>query len=114
MPNLKRMLRLLKSFFPRKLPIGMTSFNKWIDDIIFVSGLPDNKSTRQLAANFILHAPPTVTYMSIRKISGLLARAASYQVAAEIVKKEQPTAAPVLPVVSLVKNETEQPKNTSS
>jgi len=81
---MKNLLKILRSFFPRKLPIGMSSFNSWVDDIVLVSGLPNNESVRKLAANFILSIHSDVAYMSIRRVSNLLVKAAANQVAIEV------------------------------
>lgn len=73
------------SLFPRKLPIGRTTFNAWVTDIIALSGLPDNDSVRNLAARFILALPPALGYLSIRKVSNQLIKAAANQTASEII-----------------------------
>ena len=80
------LLFFLRSFLPRKLPCGMTEFNCWLKDIIRLSGLPDNASTRRVAAGFITMLPPGLGYLSIRKISNALIKAAANQVAAEVIK----------------------------
>lgn len=80
------LLRTLLSFIPRRLPTGMTSFNKWVSDVVFISDLPDNASTRHLAATFIMHTPPKVVFLSIRHIASQLSKAAAYQVAQEVIK----------------------------
>lgn len=93
MKALKQLLKLfkvLKSFFPRRLPTGIGEFNEWVSDIILVSNLPDNDSTKHLAATFILHTPPTVAYLSIRSISTQLLKAAAYQVAMQVSKDTDP------------------------
>src|ERR1700691_5872420 len=81
-----RLLKILLSFLPRKLPTGMTSFNSWVKDIIVISGLPDNDSTRKVSAMFVLQVPPSIGYMSIRKVSNILVKAAANQVAVEVLK----------------------------
>lgn len=80
------MIRILNSFFPRKLPIGMTAFNVWVADVVALSGLPNNESTRRVAAMFILQLPPALAYLSIRKVSNQLIKAAANQVAAEVLR----------------------------
>lgn len=91
MPNrLLRLFKILKSFLPRRLPTGLGEFNEWVSDVILVSNLPDNSSTRHLAATFILHTPPNVAYLSIRNISNQLLKAAAYQVAMQVTKDTDP------------------------
>ena len=79
----------LTSFIPRRLPIGLTSFNRWVEDVVILSGLPNNASTRRVAAMFILSLPPTWGYASLRRISNQLIKAAANQVASEVLKEGQ-------------------------
>ena len=83
---MKMLLLVVKSFFPRKLPTGMGEFNAWVQDIVLLSGLPDNMSTRRVAAMFLLQLPPALAYLSIRKISNQLIKAAANQVAVEVTR----------------------------
>lgn len=68
----------------------MGEFNAWISDIVLLSGLPDNASTRHLAATFILHTNPSTNYLSVWHISRQLCKAAAYQVAREVAKDTDP------------------------
>jgi len=43
------------SFFPTRLPIGMTAFEKWATTVIRLSGCPDNRSTRFSLSVMIMH-----------------------------------------------------------
>jgi hypothetical protein len=76
-------LKRLRAKFPRQLPTGMTSFNAWVADIIAVSGLPDNSSTRQLAGQFILSMAPSIGSIPLQEIANRMVKAAANQVAAE-------------------------------
>lgn len=87
--QLQQLLKVLSSFLPRRLPIGMKEFESWVYDIIRLSKLPDNASTRRVAALFILQVPPQVGYMSIRRVSNMLIKAASNQVASDVIKQSQ-------------------------
>lgn len=89
MSRLSNILFVLRSFLPRKLPTGMTQFNLWLADIIRLTGLPDNASTRRTAAGFIFMLPPGLGYLSIRKISNALIKAAANQVAQQVSKDTQ-------------------------
>ncbi len=81
---MKKLLLRLTSFFPRKLPTGMTSFNAWVSDIIVLSGLPDNDTVRNAAAGFIFQLPPTMARFPVRKIANMLIKAAANQVAQQV------------------------------
>jgi hypothetical protein len=87
MPQMKNpLLNYIRSIIPRRLPTGMTAFNTWVAGIIAASGLPDNDSTRRLAAQFIFHVPNQVNYLSYRHIGNQLVKAAAYQVASQVEK----------------------------
>jgi hypothetical protein len=87
MKKLRILIEVIKSFFPRRLPTGMPSFDAWVADIITVSGLPDNNSTRRTAAEFIFKVRPEIGYMPLRVVSNMLIKAAANQVAQEILAK---------------------------
>lgn len=55
---MKKFIRFLFSFLPTALPVGMTEFNSWLDDIISLSKVPDNDSTRFAAAVMIFNLKP--------------------------------------------------------
>lgn len=86
---MKSLWNSFRSFFPRRLPTGMKSFDAWVKDAIEISGLPDNPKIRSIAANFIFAIPPGVAYMSIRRISNILVKVAANQVASEVLKLQK-------------------------
>lgn len=88
MQKLRKLFRLLSSYVPRRLPVGRSDFDAWVRDIVSTSGLPDNDSTRRVAAMFILRLPPALAYLSIRKVANQLIKAAANQVASEILKPD--------------------------
>lgn len=83
---MKLLLKHLRSFIPRRLPTGMKSFNSWVDDMIAVSGLPNNETIRKAAATFLFRLPPTTGYIALRKMSNQLVKIANNQVAMEVLK----------------------------
>lgn len=87
-----RLLLKLKSYIPRKLPQGMAEFDQWVADIVALSGLPDNGSTRRVAAMFILHTPTHVSRLKLNFVVSMLQKAAANQVAAQVVKDYEETA----------------------
>jgi hypothetical protein len=101
---LKRLLKRLTSFLPRPLPTGMTAFNQWVEDIIWLSSLPNNASTRKAAASFILQLRPTTGWISLHTTVRLLVKAAANQVALEVLRSSEPKAETTAsPLVSEVK-----------
>lgn len=57
--KIKKQLNKVKSYFPTRLPIGMTEFNDWTSSIVNTFDLPDNDSTRFGLAVMITHLQPT-------------------------------------------------------
>lgn len=45
----------LKSWFPARLPVGVTAFSKFASDICFLYGLPDERGYHRAIAEMILH-----------------------------------------------------------
>jgi len=80
---MKKLLKQIKSFLPRKLPTGAKEFDRWITDALELANLTDTVKNRQVAANFIFQIPPHVTYVPLRYVSDRLVKAAVNQVAAE-------------------------------
>lgn len=48
MSKLVKVLKILRGFFPSKLPVGVTELEAWVDDIIDTYSLPtqDKRSTK--------------------------------------------------------------------
>lgn len=84
---IKRLLKLVKAFLPRRLPTGLAAFNAWADSILAYSGLELNPKNRLICAGFILQLPPTWGFVSVHKASSLLIKAAANQVSASVLKE---------------------------
>ncbi len=54
--------RLLVSLFPTALPVGMTAFNAWADDIIDLYSFPNNDSIKFSLASMVMHLGPTTAF----------------------------------------------------
>jgi hypothetical protein len=87
MEKLKYFFKWVGSFFPEKLPQGMTKFNELVDDIARLSGLPYNDKLKKVTAMFILQLPPVVSSVSKRYIIKQLQKAAANQVAVAAMKE---------------------------
>lgn len=81
--NLSNLLIWLNSFVPEKLPQGMTEFNRWVDEISYLSGLPLNDKLRKVISQLIISLPPQVAYVKKRYIVTTIQKAAANQVAFE-------------------------------
>lgn len=82
----QRLLLKLKSYLPRPLPVGVAQFDAWVSDIITLSGLSDNLSTRKASASLIIQLPSTTGWISLRTVTALLLKAASNQVALSVLR----------------------------
>ena len=59
MARLKFILRYILSFLPETLPVGLTEFERWADEVHMLSGLPiDQNSAHASLANMVLHIGP--------------------------------------------------------
>jgi hypothetical protein len=76
----------LNSFIPEKLPQGMTEFNRWVDEISHLSGLPLNDKLRKVISQLIISLPPQVAYVKKRYIVTTIQKAAANQVAFEMLR----------------------------
>ena len=83
---LRRLRNWLESFLPRRLPTGMTAFNGLVSDIVKLSGVPENASTRKFVAGVILRTDPNHWFIYIRPLAAQLVKAASNQVADSVLK----------------------------
>jgi len=53
-------LKKLASYFPTKLPVGNTSYNKWLDDVVFLSGpIADTDSLQWVISNEVMRLSST-------------------------------------------------------
>lgn len=89
--KLNNLFFYLRSFLPRRLPIGLKEFNSWLTDVLRLAKLPDNGTNRRIAANLIFQIRPNVDSVSIRSISKRLSKAASNQVAQSILDELKAT-----------------------
>lgn len=86
MQKLKFIFQTLLSFIPRRLPQGMKEFKKLVDDIAYLSELPNNDKLKKVIATLVLQLPPTMSYVSKRFIVSQIQKAAANQVAVENLK----------------------------
>lgn len=59
---MKKLLHKLVHFFPSRLPIGLTEFNTWADDIIDTYGAPKNDTSKWALATAIMHLDASNAY----------------------------------------------------
>lgn len=79
--DIKRLWLIFTSFFPSTLPQGMVELDKWLDDVITLSGLPNNDSMRFTASSMILHVNADNDNKPKRYFAKAMRKAAANQVA---------------------------------
>lgn len=72
----------LFSYFPTRLPIGLTEYKKWAEDVIRLSGVPYNDSTVFALSAFVLHAEErNVRFKSKQFYARIMRKGATNEVA---------------------------------
>ncbi len=93
---MKLLLKRLLAFLPTKLPVGVTEFDQFANDIIELSGkYADELSMRFAIASMVIHAPHDKGALSKRYFVTRLRKSAANQVASQVfqdVKAQQEAA----------------------
>ena len=96
MKILRYLLKLLLSYLPSPLPVGMTAFNSFANDIIELSGkFADEDSLRFAIASMIMHAGESKGYLPKQYFVRRLRKVAANQVAGQVftdIKEKQKAA----------------------
>lgn len=83
--KLKRLVGKALAFFPYKLPVGITEFNRFSDRIFFTYQLPNLPSYKQAIAASIMHLPTHTTRKSPRWFAIGIRKAMANQIAYEVI-----------------------------
>jgi hypothetical protein len=76
----------LMSFIPTRLPVGLTEFHTWADEVIALAGnFADRDSMVHALANMIQHSSHSKAFVSKRYFANCLVKAASNQIAAQAI-----------------------------
>ena len=81
------MIKQLLSFIPRPLPKGRQEFEKWADEIIALSGLPNNASMKFTLAVNVLHLDSTTDKKPYRFFVKQLNKGAANQVVSVMIQE---------------------------
>lgn len=91
---MKKLIKKFMASFPSPLPFGMAEFEVWAKDIILISNLPDNDSTRFALASAIMHYPSsnkdnTKAFSKVPKafFGNILRKGGANQVAAGVMQQ---------------------------
>lgn len=92
MKQLKRAFWFVRGFLPSRLPLTRDELITFCDRIIFVYGLPDFPSYKQLIATLIMHVEQKTVYKSYRYFAVACKRAMANEIAYQVIqdlKKEE-------------------------
>jgi hypothetical protein len=79
----KLLIKKMLSVFPSDLPVGMTAFNKWMDEVLELTGpIADKTSMTWLVSNEIMHVKSGMDRVPKRYFVKVLRKFAANQLAA--------------------------------
>jgi hypothetical protein len=82
---MKLAIKRLLSYLPSPLPVGLSEFHAWADDIVELSGkFADEDSLKFAISNNLIHLPHTVAYKPKQYFVRTLRKAAANQVASQV------------------------------
>lgn len=85
MKQLTKILRLILSYVPTPLPVGITQFNAFADSVIELSGeYADRDSLRFAIASMIIHADHKIAALSKQYFVKRLRKSAANQIASQV------------------------------
>lgn len=80
-----KLLKKLLSYLPSKLPVGMTAFHEYSDEVIELSGkFADEDSMRWAIANMVMHLPSTKDKVPKNYFVRCLRKTAANQIAGQV------------------------------
>ncbi len=83
--QLKLIFKHLLSYIPEKLPVGITAFNQFADDIIELAGnYADKQSMLYAISSMLIHAPHDKGSLSKHYFVVRLRKSAANQVASQV------------------------------
>lgn len=78
-------IKTVLSYFPSKLPTGVTAFHAYADEVIELTGpIADVDSLKWAIANQIIHLPPQTSYKPKQYFVRSLMKAAANQIASSV------------------------------
>lgn len=82
---MKRLITILLSHIPTKLPVGLTEFQTWSQSILDLSGNYADKDSMTFAiASMVIHLPAGKAYCSKNHFVAGLRKSAANQVASQV------------------------------
>jgi hypothetical protein len=113
-----KLLLLMRSFFNRKLPVGVTEFHEWADRIILLSGkFADEDSMKFALSSALIHMDSKIAAKPDQYFMALMRKAAANQVASQVfqdIKVKQAKAAADAAEAAKLAEATAQPSGQAS
>jgi hypothetical protein len=85
--KLKQILKVILSYLPERLPVGRTAFDAWAGEIIELSDIEDNDSTRFAVAAMVTHQDAKEDRIPKRRFIRQLNKTAANQVALDVIRE---------------------------
>ncbi len=85
MPKPTLILKHIRSFFPSKLPTGMTEINQWLNDIVELAGpIANERDMHFVLCSILIHADIKYGSLPKRYFVTRLIKSAANQVASKV------------------------------
>ena len=85
MSKLTFLFKYICSYFPSKLPTGMTEFNKWLDDVVELTGpIATERDMHFVLCSILIHADVKHGALPKRYFVTRLIKSAANQVASQV------------------------------
>lgn len=82
---MNKFLLTIRSYFPTKLPVGLTAFHKWADDIATLTGpIADETSMKFAISSIVIHADAKHGSLPLQYFVRRLRKSAANQVASQV------------------------------
>lgn len=93
MRQLKYYLKYIRSYFPETVPVGMTAFNRFLDDIVELAGpIADIDSMKYVISTTLIHLPQEQSVVTKQLFVRRLRKAAANQIASAVFQEIQKNA----------------------
>jgi len=89
---IKTLTKVWKHHVPQSLPIGMTEFDHWSDEIIENYGFPQNDSTKFTLSTMVMHLDHEAAKVPYKTFAKRIKKSMANQIAGEVMhqcKKRQ-------------------------
>lgn len=91
--RLQYLYKYIRSYFPESVPVGMTAFNRFLDDVILLAGpIADVDSMKYVISTTMIHLPQEQSLITKQLFIRRLRKAAANQIASAVFQEIQKAA----------------------